>query len=213
MCDKRRQGRPKSGQDEVGAHYILQKARDALRGRALDLSSRKEISSAVGVTPALISYYFPRGVNLADLILSPVILSHLHRCNEIVESTMPTDTKLREVTDLLIGAFRRDRNLFDAYSVMLHSCNPPEENLIGDFRVIIGALLTECEGAGFPAPYPTCVQHGAFWGMCRAAADLDVEIPVEELLSFPSKSGQPRATTSIRAVRWRGAPNDAFAVS
>ena len=180
--------------------------------RSLDLSSRKEISNAVGVTPALISYYFPRGVNLADLILSPVILSHLHRTNEIIDSALAAEEKLREVADLLICAFKRDRNLFDAYSVMLHSCNPPEENLLEDFRTLLGILLRECERAGCPTPYPISVQHGAFWGMCRAAADLDVDIPVEELLSLPLLAQSPRRNTSIHAVGWLGTSSGSFAV-
>ena len=183
MSVQRRQGRPKRGEEEVGLSFILKNARVALRAKPFDLNSRKELSLAVGVTPALVSYYFPRDVNIDDLILSPVILSHRQTVENIVSSEMSPTQKALNVASYLISVFRNDKNLFNAYLALSNGPNAPYENHIQDMQLFINRMMEECGKHGIAELYPMTVRHGAFWGMCIAAAGLDSEFDIKQLRS------------------------------
>ena len=192
MDVKRRQGRPKRGDEEVGVRHILDRARQAMRERPFDLSSRKELSDAVSVTPALISYYFPKGANIADLVLSPVIFSHKLKRDEILRSAASPTARAINAASHLIHALGRDKVLFDAYLAMINGPAPPDADLIQEMHNSIAHLMQECAELGIADLFPLTVRHGAFWGMCLAAAELQGTFDVQDLQPLFTPKAIPR---------------------
>ena len=200
MDVKRRQGRPKQGEEEVGIRHILERARQAMRAKPFDLSSRKELSNAVGVTPALISYYFPKGANISDLVISPVIFSYYSDLNKIVCSTGSPTNKAINAASHLIFALKTDQVLFDAYTTMVDGPNPPETNFILEMQNAISRLMVECAALGIADLFPLTVRHGAFWGMCVAASKLQDPFDVQDLQPvFAPKPNRPEPSLEIGA--------------
>ena len=60
MVDVRKQGRPKFGDQQVGRDRIIDGLIEYIRAGYTDIS-RREIALYLGITPALITYYFPKG--------------------------------------------------------------------------------------------------------------------------------------------------------
>ena len=173
--DKRRQGRPKRGESEVGLSYILRSARDAMRSRPFDILSRKDLSMAVGVTPALISYYFPRGVDVADLVLSPVIHAHLQHLKRTIDGPGSADFRLKIAYRGLIDAFAADKGLFDAYEALASMWPQRRFTLVDEMRSALSGLVKQCPILHASSPQTASILHAAIWGMCKAAGDIEAE--------------------------------------
>ncbi len=69
--EKRAQGRPARGENEVGSHKIVEGMRNALRTTKTVNVTRKDIASFAGVTPALVTYYFPERNGLIEAATFP----------------------------------------------------------------------------------------------------------------------------------------------
>ena len=173
--EKRRQGRPKRGENEVGLSNILRSARDAMRSRSFDILSRKDLSMAVGVTPALISYYFPKGVDVADLVLSPVILGHFRNLKRTIDGPGCADLKLQIAYRGLIDAFAADKRLFDAYEALAIMSPHRGFTLVDEMRTALSELVDQCRILG-ASPSQTAVLHAAIWGMCKAAGEIEAAL-------------------------------------
>jgi AcrR family transcriptional regulator len=168
MTAKRAQGRPVRGTDEVGRQRILDAARAYLRSPSTRAVTRKDLASFAGVTPALVSYYFPNYSALIEEVTRAVIEEHLERLRAIIRSGDPVNEKLRQVIRLFVDCNIRDGRIVDSF---LEVCSTADDNAGPNcLNLLFGetaAFLQESvDGNSLD---PEFIQS-ALWGICKYAA-------------------------------------------
>ena len=109
MSIKRIQGRPKQGDCQVGRERIISGFVDMVRSGSYDEISRKQIALSVGITPALITYYFPKGDFLIKEALTPVFLQWYAEFDEILlRKDTSWDTRLILSIGLIIDLYKKE---------------------------------------------------------------------------------------------------------
>ena len=171
MVEKRLQGRPSRGENEVGRAKIVEMLQDLLRrGNHRDVS-RKQLAEQVGVTPALITYYFPARDELLLQATEPVVASYLSKIRSTLVSDLDQRVKLWELIQILIYCFKTESGIFAAYwdlrSRMTDQFAPDlladMHNEIVDF---LNRYFIQDSADLLGEPFP----RGALWGLCQIAA-------------------------------------------
>lgn len=175
MSDKRSQGRPCRGGNEVGSDRIIESLREMLRSRRSDCTCRKSLAEFAGVTPALITYYFPHKDTLIEEATKPIIEDYARQLRSILSHEEAHDVKLRKVITLLVGCYERDAGILDAYSELARQKG---EALKPNYVTMMTENLAEFFGDWFnqgtmQAHHPAMLQ-GALWGMCQFVAQVNL---------------------------------------
>jgi AcrR family transcriptional regulator len=175
MGDKRSQGRPCRGGNEVGSDRIIGSLRDMLRSRRMDCTSRKSLAEFAGITPALITYYFPDKDSLIEEATKPIIEEYARQLSAILRQDEAPDIKLRKVIGLLISCYERDAGILDAYSELARQKG---EALQPNYVAMMTEELAKFFGDWFDqgttqAHHPAMLQ-GALWGMCQFVAQVNL---------------------------------------
>ena len=84
MSDRVRIGRPSKSARPGGQQTIIASMQNFMRSRPLTNVQRLEIAEYAGVTPALISYYFPDKLDLIIVSASPLISTYMCRIRNIL---------------------------------------------------------------------------------------------------------------------------------
>ena len=101
--------------EEIGRTVILEKTRLAMRERPRADLQRNEIARYAGVTPALISYYFPDRSNLFEAAAHPVIESYVEGVRSIIGSNLPMIDRLNDLIFLFVKFNYQEGHLLDFY--------------------------------------------------------------------------------------------------
>lgn len=169
---KRLQGRPVRGEGDVGRDRLIDAARTLLRsGGGSDLS-RKAVAEIAGVTPALISYYFPEKNSLVSAAVRPVIEQRLAQLDAILDAPGSRAAKLRDLIALFIGFNAAEGSLLDCYIAL---CKTDEAGRSKKPRLHAARRrLTEFYNQGVEAgewrPLDADLFFLALWGMCKCVA-------------------------------------------
>jgi AcrR family transcriptional regulator len=171
MSDKRSQGRPCRGVNEVGRLRIVASLQQMLRERPFDDLSRKSIAKHIGVTPALITYYFPSKQSLIEEAATPIINEYIQKIKSVLQSQSDNPTKLRHLVRTLVDCYRYDAGILKAYSDIV--LNQDSSNPINHIELIsteISAFFAELVDTNVCNRYDIAALQGAIWGMCVAVA-------------------------------------------
>ena len=84
MGDRVRIGRPSAGTQPGGQQTIIASMQRFMRSTPLTNVQRLQIAEYAGVTPALISYYFPDKLDLIIVSASPLISTYIDRVGDIL---------------------------------------------------------------------------------------------------------------------------------
>lgn len=169
---KRLQGRPVRGEGDVGRDRLIDAARTLLRaGGGSDLS-RKAVAEIAGVTPALISYYFPEKNSLVSAAVRPVIEQRLDQMHAILDAPGSRASKLRNLVALFIGFNAAEGSLLDCY---IELCESDEAGRSKKPQLTAARQrLTEYYNQGVEAgewrAMDTDLFFLALWGMCKGVA-------------------------------------------
>ena len=175
MSAIRSQGRPRRGATEVGREKIVQKLQQAVRsGADFDLS-RKTLSEYAGVTPALISYYFPKKEMLLEEVAGPIISQYRMELEKILEMTIGQDAKLKKVVILLVSLYTKDGRTLDMYADVIKKGNSIEVGEIAKMTDLLGDFFSARDNCSVASRFDATVLQGAMWGMCRFAAQVEFE--------------------------------------
>ena len=101
--------------EEIGRTVILEKTRLAMRERPRADLQRNEIAKYAGVTPALISYYFPDRSNLFEAAAHPVIESYVADVRTIISSNRQAIDRLNDLIFLFVKFNYKEGHLLDFY--------------------------------------------------------------------------------------------------
>lgn len=111
----RGQGRPRQSESEVGRDRLIERTRAAMNLRPRTDIQRREIADVIGVTPALITYYFPDKWSLLEAAAHPVITEHVAAIDHMLASQGSHMNKLKVLIRIYL-MFNRDYGyLLDYY--------------------------------------------------------------------------------------------------
>ena len=108
-------GRPRHEDREVGREKLIERARAAMNLRPRTDIQRREIADAVGVTPALITYYFPDKWSLLEEAACPIIADHVATIEAILNAPTSMIEKFRRLVDTYITFNREHGYILDYY--------------------------------------------------------------------------------------------------
>ena len=166
---KRPQGRPLRGTGDVGREKLVEAARTVLRRRVPAGLSRKAVADVAGVTPALVSYYFPNPDSLVAAATRPLIGKRIDELMSIIDGRAPWHDRLLHVVALLVALNEADATLIDRLIEARRSntLDPMLDNAYGRLR---GFYLDGVEAGAWRRLDPDLVLY-ALWGMCQAVAE------------------------------------------
>ena len=157
--------------EEIGRTVILEKTRLAMRERPRADLQRNEIARFAGVTPALISYYFPDRSNLFEAAAHPVIESYVADVRRIITSNRQLIDRLNDLILLFVEFNFKEGHLLDFYVEHIERTSSKNKMLLLEevYREILAffddLLKTNTirgENAG--------VVQSMLWGMCKHTA-------------------------------------------
>lgn len=167
MQDKRAQGRPARGDNEVGSHKIVEGTRNALRTMRTANVTRKDIASFAGVTPALVTYYFPERNGLIEAATLPVMQALVGDVSACFEGTDPARQQLSRAIVVLLNAFGRNGviiQLFGQYR--LSETSVPD--LLSDLDACLVSFFERWLRDNTDAIYDAAFLTRALIGICKS---------------------------------------------
>ena len=167
----RTQGRPARGAAQVGREKILAEFRDLLRSNHGGDLSRKAIARYVGVTPALISYYFPKKQQLLEEAVIPIVTAYADEICQVVETKACADYRTKEVISILMRLYKQDGNLLELYQGTIEKprCVPDQ---LAKMTSALTQLFPPKDGEQSTSQLDAAIFQGALWGMCRFASQI-----------------------------------------
>ncbi len=178
---KRVQGRPARGDNEVGVQKIVDGMRAALRALQNTKVSRKDVADHAGVTPALVTYYFPERNNLIEAATLPVVSALLDRVRSCVEQDGPARQRLRQAIEVLLESYSSDAPVIELYSH--HRASTPDASLPDLLRDLDSVVESFFEAWLFDHPgsvYDARFLRKAMVGACSTLARRRIEAAVQD---------------------------------
>ena len=157
--------------EEIGRTVILEKTRLAMRERPRADLQRNEIARYAGVTPALISYYFPDRSNLFEAAAHPVIESYVADVRCIIGSSRSAMQRLNDLIHLFVKFNYREGHLLDFYLEHIERTSSRKnivllEDIYRELLTFFDDLLKTNTIRG---ESPGDIQS-MLWGMCKHSA-------------------------------------------
>ena len=173
MTDARGQGRPRRSDGEVGRDRLLEMACAAMSARPRTDIQRQEIAKAAGVTPALVSYYYPDKWQLLESAARPVIEDYVAQIRFLLNSQDDPVETLKKLTLFYINFNRRHGFVLEYYLEAVARrearadatlLNEAYAEILAFFDANIRAKrLRDCDAA---------LLQSTLWGVCKYIANL-----------------------------------------
>ena len=169
-AQSRTAGRPVRD-EEIGRNVILEKTRLAMRERPRADLQRNEIARFAGVTPALISYYFPDRSNLFEAAAYPVIERYVADVRLIIGSDRQLIDRLRDLILLFVKFNHSEGHLLEFYLEHIEKTGSKNgmlllQDIYREMQSFFGELLKTNTIRGENAG----VVQSMLWGMCKHTA-------------------------------------------
>lgn len=167
---KRMQGRPSRGAGDVGRERLVDAARAVLRRRSSVVLSRKAVADVAGVTPALVSYYFPDPTSLVVAAIRPLVGALIDELRVIIDDEAPWHDRLVRIAIFLAGLNGTDVILIDRW---VEACRTqtPDPMLGRAYDRLRGFYIEGGKAGAWRALDPDLFLF-ALWGMCKAVAEV-----------------------------------------
>ena len=126
---KRAQGRPTRGQTEVGSQKIVEGMRAALRSLGNTNVTRKDIALYAGVTPALVTYYFPERDALIEAATVPLVEALLINVKACLTEACSAKQQFLGAINVLLECYARDAviiKLFEEHKTATPNAEIPD---------------------------------------------------------------------------------------
>jgi AcrR family transcriptional regulator len=171
MTETRAQGRPPRGDGEVGRTRLLDRTRDALKSKPKIDMQRREIAIFAGVTPALVSYYYPDKWDLFAAAARPVVEAYVEEMREILHQMVAPRLKVLCLVHLFIEFNFHQGYLLDFYLENSDRMARKEDlralrEVYDEMLVFFGQLLDDGLVRG---DSPAFIQS-SLWGWCKYLA-------------------------------------------
>lgn len=170
---RRRQGRPRQSEDEVGRDKLLERARVAMITRPQIDIQRREIAEVVGVTPALISYYFPDKWRLLEAAAHPIVVQHIGAIDKLLESGGTTEDLFIGLISIYISFSIEHGHTIDYYVASSRKIGKFENirMMLASHRKIVTFFERGVETGFFRDLDPELMQS-MLWSLCQYVSDI-----------------------------------------
>lgn len=164
---------------------------DALRSLQTNNVTRKDIAGFAGVTPALVTYYFPERNTLIEAATMPVVetLAIAVR-GRLAQEVDPGQALLHLIVDILT-CYRRDIAIIELYALHRKALSETvKQNSLHDIAETITSYFNR-----WLVRYPGCCYDGHFLtnallGICRAVAHNDRAVEAAEAVGEQGDDAQ-----------------------
>lgn len=164
----RPQGRPPGRGRELGRDHLIESTRGAMRARPkLDIQ-RREIAQHAGVTPALVSYYFPDKALLLEAAAQPIVEDYAADVKQILRSRAEPTAKLKRLIVLFLTFNREQGFILDHYlEVSRAKRRDANVALLAAVERELHAFCAELIELGIVKGDDPRFLPAALWGLCR----------------------------------------------
>ena len=169
--EARSQGRPARGDGEVGRLRLLERTRDALKNKPRIDMQRREIALFAGVTPALVSYYYPDKWDLFAAAAKPVIDTYIEGVRGVLRSAGMPCLKVRSLIHLYVDFNFHQGYLLDFY--LENSDRMARKEDLREVHAIYGEMLVFFEELlrdGLVRGGSPAFIQSSLWGLCKYLA-------------------------------------------
>ena len=201
-CDagstRRVQGRPTRGANEVGSQKIVEGMRVALRAQQNTNVSRKNIALQAGVTPALVTYYFPERGSLIEAATLPIVQALVAKVKACVERNGAARQHLVEATAILLESYTCDAVIIALYDH--HRASTPDTALPDVSRELDACLTSVFERWLFENPgsvYDADFLQKALVGACKSMARRRIEASDRDTIEGLDHRGSAEIVCSL----------------
>ena len=182
MTKRRTQGRPTRGLNEVGRDKIVEHLREMMRDDSIQHISRKGLAEYAGITPALITYYFPTRTSLVREATMPIVAAYFEEMRDILASHEASTHRLRKVIRLLLTCFSRDQRLLTAYRDLIRTdAGTDDPDYVEAMAAELSAFFASLIGATHAHSADVDVLRCAVWGLCATVAQNRTDAPTRGL--------------------------------
>ena len=169
----------------MGRTRLLDRTRDALKSKPKIDMQRREIATFAGVTPALVSYYYPDKWDLFAAAARPVVEGYVEEVREILHQVTGPRLKVLHLVILFIDFNFHQGYLLDFYLENSNRMARQEDlaslkEIYGEMLVFFGSLLRDGLVRG---DTPEFIQS-TLWGLCKYVAQ---QPHLAELAASPDK--------------------------
>ena len=169
----------------MGRTRLLDRTRDALKSKPKIDMQRREIATFAGVTPALVSYYYPDKWDLFAAAARPVVETYVEEVREILHQVTGPRLKVLHLVTLFIDFNFHQGYLLDFYLENSNRMARQEDlaslkEIYGEMLVFFGSLLRDGLVRG---DTPEFIQS-TLWGLCKYVAQ---QPHLAELAASPDK--------------------------
>lgn len=164
----RPQGRPPRGGREMGRDHLIESTRGAMRLRPKIDIQRREIAEHAGVTPALVSYYFPDKALLLEVAAQPVIDAYAADVRLILRSRTSLEDRLKRLISLFL-AFNTEQGFILDHYLEVSYAKRRDSNVakLTAVKVELSAFFAELITLGLVKGDDPQFLPAALWGLCR----------------------------------------------
>ncbi len=162
------QGRPTRGEKQVGRSRMVEKMREIMKSKPKIDIQRREIADFMGVTPALVGYYFPDKRSLIEEAANPLIDEYISQVRSRISSTDEPLEILRELIYIFVQFNQESGYLLDFY--IEHVTTRKNHNSLPKLREIyeeMNGFFSELKRTGLIRGEDPRLVQSALWGMCR----------------------------------------------
>ncbi len=185
---KRVQGRPSRGENEVGSHKIVEGMRAALRSQQSTNITRKDIAFHAGVTPALVTYYFPERNSLIEAATLPIAQALVGTIRACFENHAPTRQDLVKAIEILLDCYMRDAiaiELFNHHRASTPGCVLPD--LSRELDELLETFFERWLGENPGSVYDAEFLRKGLIGACKSIARRRIEASGQDMACAPDR--------------------------
>lgn len=169
----RLRGRPRQRESEVGRDKLIKQSRKVMMRRPTMDIQRREIADVVGVTPALINYYFPDKWTLLEAASYPLISDLLTTVEELLDSPLSSMQKIEDLIEIYLN-FHADSGYAMSYYVISSKKLHKSENfgVLKACRSRVYDLIKEVIPVGGSEGQNPETVHAMVWSVCECLGRL-----------------------------------------
>ncbi len=147
---------------------MIEKMREIMKSKPKVDIQRREIAEFMGVTPALVGYYFPDKRSLIEEAASPLIDEYIAQVKDCLAATDDPLEAMRSLILIFIEFNRESGYLLDFYIEHVttrknHNSQPKLREVYEEMNGFFSALMR----AGLIRGEDPRLVQSAIWGMCR----------------------------------------------
>lgn len=168
--EPRSQGRPARGDGEVGRARLLEKTREAMRNKPKVDMERREIAQIAGVTPALVSYYFPDKWQLFRAAAKPVVDAYLSDVRKVLRSEATHAHKVHLLVRTFLVFNFEQGYLLDFYLERRDGGTQEDFIHLNEVHAELVAFFGDLLSKGLVRGSDPAFIQSALWGLCKYVA-------------------------------------------